>query len=550
MATIKGLTIEIAGETTKLDRAMSGVNKQSRDLQSELKQIEKLLKLDPTNTDLLAQRQTVLAATIATTTQKEQMLKDAEKQVQQQFAEGKVSEEQLRAIQREVIKAGQDTEKFGSQADGAMEKAKSGTATLDGAVKGLASTLGVNIPPALDGMVSRLGNVSTAGAALVGGLAAVGAALGKATLDTAKLADDILTQSSITGLATDSLQELNYASELLDVSTETTTGSMTKMIKSMTGAREGSKLQADAYKKLGIAVTGSNGELRDANEVFYEAIDALGKMKNETERDALSMQIFGKSARELNPLIEAGGGALKQFAAEAHNVGYVIDADSLNKFGQLDDAMQRLSKKGDALKNSFAEALLPMLTSFFEVVSAIPTPVLQMLVVLAGVIATIIMVVKAIQQLQAAGGFLMELMSKTWDTKMIKTTAIIAGVVVVLLALAAAIAVVMGKGQQIENAMTSIGNSVGSMNKQISDTQNGRRIPQYADGTMYHPGGYAIVGERGPELVDLPQGSKVYPNGSILPNQTINVTVQSSDLQDAARVVRLFEGFRQAYNAN
>jgi hypothetical protein len=242
------------------------------------------------------------------------------------------------------------------------------------ALTGLADAAGINVPPAMQGMIDKLDNVSASGAALVGVLAGIAVGLGKLTVDTAKAADDILTMSSTTGLSTDALQEFNYAAELVDVSTETMTGSMTKMIRSMNSAREGSKEAAGAYKELGIRVSGSNGELRDANEVFYEAIDKLGRVKNETERDALAMQIFGKSARDLNPLIEAGSERLRELGVEAHTVGYVMDEETLGAFGALDDAMQQISKQGDALKNSFALALLPVLTVLFETISKIPTP--------------------------------------------------------------------------------------------------------------------------------------------------------------------------------
>ena len=109
---IKGLTLEIGGETQALNKALSGVNKESRDLQSELRQVERLLKLDPTNTDLLSQKQKVLAEAVGTTAEKLNKLRDAEKDAQQQFKDGKISEEQYRALQREVVKAEQDLEKF------------------------------------------------------------------------------------------------------------------------------------------------------------------------------------------------------------------------------------------------------------------------------------------------------------------------------------------------------------------------------------------------------------------------------------------------------
>lgn len=100
---IKGLTVEIGGDTTKLGKALENVNKKSKDLSTELGQINRLLKMDPGNADLLAQKQKVLADAVANTKEKLETLKTAEKQVQEQFERGEVSEEQVRALQREII---------------------------------------------------------------------------------------------------------------------------------------------------------------------------------------------------------------------------------------------------------------------------------------------------------------------------------------------------------------------------------------------------------------------------------------------------------------
>lgn len=122
MATIKGLTIAIDGEVTGLNKALSGVNAKSRDLQKELRDVEKLLKLDPENTDLLAQRQKILAESVENTSEKLKQLKDAEKQVQKQFEKGEVSEEQYRALQREVIRTEQSLGRLESQASETNEE--------------------------------------------------------------------------------------------------------------------------------------------------------------------------------------------------------------------------------------------------------------------------------------------------------------------------------------------------------------------------------------------------------------------------------------------
>ena len=100
---IRGITIEIGGDTTKLGKALEDSEKKSRSLQVELREIEKALKFDPTNVELLAQKQTVLTNNISETSKKLDTLKEAERQVIAQFERGEVAEEQVRALQREII---------------------------------------------------------------------------------------------------------------------------------------------------------------------------------------------------------------------------------------------------------------------------------------------------------------------------------------------------------------------------------------------------------------------------------------------------------------
>lgn len=100
---VKGITIEIGGDTTGLSKALSGVNKEVRDTQTQLKDVERLLKMDPGNTELLRQKYDLLNKSIDSTEKKLDTLKQAEKQVQDQFKSGKVSESQYNALKREVI---------------------------------------------------------------------------------------------------------------------------------------------------------------------------------------------------------------------------------------------------------------------------------------------------------------------------------------------------------------------------------------------------------------------------------------------------------------
>ena len=112
-------------------------------------------------------------------------------------------------------------------------------------------------------------------------------------------------------------------------------------------------------------MTNADGSMRSANDVFYETIDALGKVKNETERDAMSMDIFGRSAQDLNPLIIQGSKTLKAYADEAHNMGYVLDDEALSALGAVDDAYQRLQKTQEGVKNQLAAEFAPYLEEFY-----------------------------------------------------------------------------------------------------------------------------------------------------------------------------------------
>lgn len=108
---IKGITIEIGGDTTALSKALSGVNKEINSTQKQLRDVERLLKLDPGNATLLEQKQRLLAESVEQTKQKLDSLKNAEKQVQQQFAQGKVSQAQYDALQREIVATEADLRK-------------------------------------------------------------------------------------------------------------------------------------------------------------------------------------------------------------------------------------------------------------------------------------------------------------------------------------------------------------------------------------------------------------------------------------------------------
>lgn len=178
-----------------------------------------------------------------------------------------------------------------------------------------------------------------------------------ATTGAANYADEISTLAKTTSLSTDTLQEYRYMASLTDVSLETITGSMTKLTRNMSSAKDGTGAAADAFAALGISVTDSEGNLRSTNDVFADVIDALGNIDNEAERDATAMSLFGKSAQDLNPLIEAGSDALNDLRQEAHDVGYVLDGETLDSLNDVKDGFDRLGLAADSIKNKVGSAI-------------------------------------------------------------------------------------------------------------------------------------------------------------------------------------------------
>lgn len=441
----------------------------------------------------------------------------------------------LIAAQTEVAKQESLLKSMSSE----MSRTSEGTRSLADVINGLAGTLGISLPPAVQSAVDKLEGFSASGAAAITVVGGLTTALAKNTLELTKTADDLLTLSSQTGLSTDQLQEFEYASELVDVSTDTLQGSLRKLTSNMQKARDGSGDAAAAFKTLKVHITDNHGALQDSRQIFLQTIDALGKVKNETERDALAMQIFGKSATDLNPLIEAGSERLAELAAQAHEVGYVMDADTLESLGALDDSLQKLNKQGDAVKRSFATALLPILQVFADVITSIPTPVLTAVISIAGIAAVIVTVGKAVKDLQgpvsAAKEMVREQM-RLMDPLYIK----IMMIVLAITALVAVVAVLIGKGNDINRAMQGITNATtGTMR-----TANAN-VPKYATGTRSARSGVALVGENGPELVRLRGGEQIYSNQrtrQLLGGDTItigSITIDAKNVREFNDIVAI-----------
>ena len=365
MATDIGPKIGLSGKS-QFTKDLKDVNAQVKTLGTEMSKLSAEFEGQEKSEEALTAKSKLLNEQITKQKEKIDLLSKGLKESAEQYGENDAKtqrwqqqlnqaeaelfkmEHQLEQTNKDLHEEGEEADEAGKETEEAGEQAKKS----EGGWKALGDT------------------VAAVGAAMAAAMAAAGAAIieaGKALTDFAvggaEYADNLLTMSSVTGMTTEKLQELQYASELVDVSVDTITGSMKKNLQSMRKVQQGNEKLAGVYDQLGVSVLDANGNLRNDEDVYWDLINALGQVSDETERDALAMEVLGKSATDLNPLIEAGADTMKALAVQAHQAGYVLDEDTLDAFGEFDDQLRKLDVGATAAKNAMGTILLPVLTN-------------------------------------------------------------------------------------------------------------------------------------------------------------------------------------------
>lgn len=190
--------------------------------------------------------------------------------------------------------------------------------------------------------------------------------IGKGILDAekqaAKWADDLLTMAQTTGLDVETLQSWEYAAQLIDTDVQTIINAQDKLLKKMQSDSEETQL---LFNQLGVVTRNTDGTLRDYRDTFWDVIDALGRGKDahgnlitETEKDRIAQEVFGKSYRELLPLINAGRDAWDKLAEEGRE-NAAVSQENVDKLGALDDAFNKLNARMQYTQNTVLAAMAP-----------------------------------------------------------------------------------------------------------------------------------------------------------------------------------------------
>lgn len=354
-------------------QALSEIGNGIRVLDSEMRKVQSAYAKNADSVESLAAQNDVLERKILSQTEKIEYLKAALQQSAEKYGE---SDKRTMQWQTSLNNAEAELNNLNNKLDENKEKIEESgkeTGNLGDVVGGLTEKFGIKLPEGMQKSMNSMGNLNTTSVKIAGGFVALAVAIAKVekaliqmTRESAEAADDIVTLSSVTGMSTDSIQELNYMADLTDVSLDRIRDSLKETTNKMQEAATGTGDAYEAYNKLGVKITDVDGQLRSAEDVFYDTIDALGEMKNKTERDALAMDLMSESAQELNPLIEIGSDGIKQYAQEAHSMGYVLDNEALTALTEVDDAYQRLQKSQEGAKNQLSAEFAPYLTEFYE----------------------------------------------------------------------------------------------------------------------------------------------------------------------------------------
>ena len=453
---IKGITIEFDGNTTKLQKAIKDVKNSTNDVDKALRAVNKSLNMDPTNVTLLTQKQQLLKERIEETKNKLKALNDMQKQLDAQGVDKNSREYQ--ELQREIIKTESELKQF------EKEMRALGNVKL--------TALGEQFKQAG-------GKITAAGESLRGvsmAAAAATAAIGALAVKSGQWADDLNTMSKQYSIGTDKLQMYAAAAELVDTDVETITKSHIKLERSMSSAADGTGSQAEAFEKLGVSVTNADGSLRDADTVWQETIQALGQVENETERDALAMQLMGKSASELNPLIEDGGEAYANLAEtmEKYDLNF-IDQETLDNANKFNDELDTIKALGlvafQSIGSELAGYLAPALEKvvgwvgkFVSWLGKLDPAVLTVLAAITGLVAVLAPLLIAVGKVATGVGAIIKLVGIVGPA--------IAGVGATLLPIIAIVAAVIAIGVLLYKNWDTIKAKAQELKQKIAEAFN------------------------------------------------------------------------------
>ena len=394
---IKGITIAIGADTSGVTAGLEGITKESIKVSNQLKQVESLLKLDPTNTELLAERERLLGESIDKTREKLRQLEAVQEDVNKQYQEGKIDTSQYIAYQNELVKtrdrlSGLEAklDETGENFDDLGENAQKSTKDIDG----LSDKLGSGLVKAAE--------VAAASIAAVG---ATVKGIADAAAETAEYGDNIDKESQKIGISAEAYQEWDFILQHSGASADVLQASVKKLSSQMENAKDVisgttiadaeledqlasgaitldeyndayDKLYQDAYKGIDAfdALGISMSELENVGsteELLNLVISRLQDMEEGTERTAAATALLGKGAMEMGALFNTSAEDTEAMRQQIHELGGVMSDSAVKDAAAYQDSLQNMETAIDGLKHNISGNFMPSIKEMMDGVAEI-----------------------------------------------------------------------------------------------------------------------------------------------------------------------------------
>ena len=361
---VSGLTIAISADTTGVTAGLKDITSESISLSKQLKTVDGLLKLDPTNTELLDTRQKLLAESIETTRKKLDALRGAQEDVKKAVASGKIGSEEYVAFQKELVQTEKRLKDLeGTADDTGKEEKELAESTKDAGTEMQktekdASGLG-------ESLKNGLANGAKAAAAGVAAVTAAAAAVAVKLADTANEAadygDNVDKMSQKLGLSAEAYQEWDFIMQHSGSDVDKMSASMKKLADAV---QQPTKESTAAFEKLGISI--EDAAKMSQEDLFAKTITELQKMESGTERTALANDLLGKSAMDLGALLNTSAEDTEAMRQQVRELGGVMSDDAVKSAAQFKDSLQNMKTAVGSVGREIGASFMPSMTQMMD----------------------------------------------------------------------------------------------------------------------------------------------------------------------------------------
>lgn len=356
-----GGSVKLTGES-EYKKALQQITQNLREVSSEMKVVTSAYDKNDKSEEAVSEQTRVLNKQLEEQQKKLELLKGRYEELSKSEDADSVTMSKLRTemnkAQADINKTTKAIDELGKESSETGKEIKKTGNETDNADKKFAK---------LGETAKAVGKVMATTVVAIGTLAvATGKKLWDATKQVAETGDEIDKQSQKLNISAENYQKLAYAMERSGADIEDFRRGMMTITNAIADTGKGIEGADSKFQRLGISLKDASGNMKSSEQVLLESIDALAQMGDETERNALAQDIFGRNASELNPLLNTGADGIRELTEEAEKYGMVLSNDVVKASAGFQDSLTKLTGTFNGFKNSAMSQLLPSMTMVMD----------------------------------------------------------------------------------------------------------------------------------------------------------------------------------------